>query len=279
MLALCLGLTFGPRDGWREGSTVGLLAAAPAFLALFIWRQATARAPMLQLALFRNRTFSSASAAALFSFTGQFPVFLLLPFYLQGVLGYSEEATGLTILTVPLLTALLAPSMGKLSDRVGTRWLTVVGMLIRGTCYGFLMLLGAQASQLQVVASLVGLALGNAAFGPANQSALMGSVPTLHRGLASGMASAMRSLGMVIGAAAGTAIASARAIAVHGVAGEAVLSASEHPEAFVQGYHASLIFSICCALTAAAIAGVRPTAPAPEPAAGSEPPVRPPQQL
>lgn len=260
MLALCLGLTLGPRHGWRAAETVALLTAAPLLLAFFLVRQATARAPMLQLSLFRDRTFSSASAAALISFTGQFPVFLLLPFYLEGVLGYSEEATGLTILVVPLLTALLAPSMGKLSDRVGTRWPTVVGMLIRGTCYAFLMLLGVRTGRLQIIAPLTFLALGNAAFGPANQSALMGSVPPQDRGLASGMASAMRSLGMVIGAAAGTAIAGARAVALHGGdAGGSVLDPAAHPEAFVQGFHACLIFSICCALSAALISAVRPT--------------------
>jgi EmrB/QacA subfamily drug resistance transporter len=274
MLALCLGLTFGPREGWRAGPTVALLTAAPLLLALFLWRQATAPAPMLHLALFRDRTFSSASAAALISFTGQFPVFLFLPFYLEGVLRYSEQATGMTILTVPLLTAILAPSMGRLSDRVGTRWPSVVGMLIRGACYALLMLLGVRASRLEVIAPLAALALGNAAFGPANQSALMGSVPAVHRGLASGMASAMRSLGMVIGAAAGTAIASARAIAVHG-GGDMVLSASEHPEAFVHGLHASLVFSICCALAAALVASVRPTVTPSTPAPATDTPVDP----
>jgi EmrB/QacA subfamily drug resistance transporter len=259
MLTLCLGLTLGPRNGWQEGGTIALLTAAPLFLVMFLVRQATARSPMLQLSLFRDRTFSSASAAALASFTGQFPVFLLLPFYLEGVLGYSEEATGLTILVVPLLTAILAPSMGRLSDRVGTRWPTVVGMLVRGTCYAFLMLLGVGASRTQILAPLAFLALGNAAFGPANQSALMGSVAPADRGLASGMASAMRSLGMVIGAAAGTAIAGARAVAARGGAGNAVLDAAARPEAFVQGYHASLVFSVCCAFTAAMISAVRPT--------------------
>ncbi len=278
MVTLCLGLTLGPREGWREGPTVALLTAAPLLLALFIWRQATARAPMLQLALFRDRTFSSAAAAALISFTGQFPVFLFLPFYLEGVLGYSEQATGLTILIVPLLTAVLAPSMGRLSDRIGTRWPTVAGMLIRGVCYGFLMLLGSQVSRVEIIAPLAVLAFGNAAFGPANQSALMGSVPPAHRGIASGMGSAMRSLGMVLGAATGTAIASARAVAVHG-SGEMVLSASEHPEAFVQGFHASLVFSVCCALTAAVVAGVRPATIAPQPAGTPDGPVGPAQQV
>ena len=258
MVALCLGLTFGPTRGWRETQTIALLAVAPFLLATFLLRQATTAQPMLSLAIFRNRTFSSAAGAALISFTGQFPVFLLLPFYLQGVLGYSEKATGLTIFVVPLTTALLAFPAGKLSDRVGSRWPTVAAMAIRGSCYGLMLLFGSQMASWQILLPLFLLAFGNAAFGPANNSALMGSVPAEHRGVAASIASAMRSLGMVIGAASGTAIAAAKAVAVQGDRANAVFNAAQNPEGFVQGFHASLIFSICCAALAALAAAARP---------------------
>ncbi|MGQ9732465.1 MAG: MFS transporter [Candidatus Zipacnadales bacterium] len=270
MVALCLGLTFGPRDGWSTPPTLVLIGSAPVLLGLFIWRQATAANPMLKLSLFANRTFSSASAAALLSFTGQFPVFLFLPFYLQGVLGYSEQETGLTIFVVPLLSALMTPWTGRLSDVVGTRVPTVLGMLIGASGYGALMTLGLSASKVHILVPLVALAFGNAAFGPANQSALMGAVPSAHRGVASSIASAMRSLGMVIGAASGTAIAAARAVSVNSIHGNAILDAMQNPVAFVQGYHASLAFSMVCALGAMVVAGVRPKL-AVEPTTDSEP--------
>ncbi len=258
MVALCLALTFGPRQGWREPVVVSLLTAAPLLLGVFLWRQATAREPMLRLALFRNATFSSASASALLSFTGQFPIFLLLPFYLQGVLGYSETRTGLTIFTVPLLAAVLAPAAGRLSDRVGTLWPTVTGMALRAGGYALIMTLGLHAAHLRILLPLALMGLGNAAFGPANQSALMGAVPPQNRGIASGIASAMRSLGMVIGAAAATAIATARALVVGRGSGTAVLDAMADPAAFVAGFHASLVFSLACAIAATIAAGARP---------------------
>ncbi|MBM3500016.1 MAG: MFS transporter, partial [Armatimonadetes bacterium] len=142
MIALCLGLTFGPKQGWGRPMVAGLLVASPVLLAGFLWRQATARRPMLDLGLFRNATFSSASAASLLSFTGQFPIFLFLPFYLQNVAGYSETHTGLTIFIVPLLTAVLAPSSGHLSDRWGTLWPSVAGMVLRAASCGALLMLG-----------------------------------------------------------------------------------------------------------------------------------------
>ena len=255
MVALCLGLTFGPKQGWHEPWIVSLLGSSPVLLAAFLWRQATARDPMLPLPLFRNATFSSASASSLLSFTGQFPIFLFLPFYLQNVLGYSETRTGLTIFTVPLLTAVLAPPSGHLSDRWGTLWPTVVGLLLRGASCALFLTVGLHASHLSVLVPLVLMGLGNAAFGPANQSALMGAVPAENRGIASGVANAVRSLGMVIGAAAATAIAAARAAATGGGAG---LDAAVAPAAFVAGFHASQVFSLLCNVAAAVAAGLRP---------------------
>jgi len=250
MVALCLGLTFGPKQGWGEPWIVALLGVSPLLLAAFLWRQRTARQPMLRLGLFRDPTFSSASAASLLSFTGQFPIFLFLPFYLQSVLGYSETHTGLTIFVVPLLTAVLSPGCGHMSDRWGTLWPSVVGLLLRGASCGVFLTFGLHATRLQLLVPLVLMGLGNAAFGPANQSALMGSAPAENRGLASGIASAMRSLGMVIGAAAATAIAVARA--------GAGLDAAADPSAFVAGFHASLIFSLLCTGAAIVAAGLRP---------------------
>jgi EmrB/QacA subfamily drug resistance transporter len=258
MVALCLGLTLGPRAGWGRPGVVALLAASPVLLGAFIFRQATAKSPMLRLSLFHNATFSSASASSLLNFIGQFPVILFLPFYLQGVRGYSTTATGLTIFTIPLLTAVLAPLTGRLSDRIGTLWPTVTGMALAAASYAVLMTLGVHASHLHIVVPLAMMGLGNASFGPANQSALMGSVPPENRGIASGMANAMRSLGMVIGAAAGTAIAAARALATGQVAGDQALDAAANPAAFVHGFHAALILSIACAIAAAIAAATRP---------------------
>ena len=213
---------------------------------------------ILQLKLFLNRTFTSAAAAALISFAGQFPVLLLLPFYLQGVLGYSEMSTGLTILVLPAVTAVFAPLSGKLSDRIGTRWPTTVAMAIRAGCYVLLLRLGPHSSHWDVIIPLAVLALGSAAFGPANNSAIMGAVPPANRGIAGSMASAMRSLGMVIGAAVGTAIAAAKAGGVGGGSKVAVLDALERPEAFIEGFHAAIVFSICCAVLAGVAAVARP---------------------
>jgi len=258
VLALCLALTIGPEQGWLSGGTLGLFAASLGLLVLFLWRQATVREPLLHLALFRNGTFSASSAASLVSFAGQAPVLILLPFYLEGVLSYSEQATGLTIFTVPLLTALMSPAMGRLSDRAGTRWPTVVAMVVRAASFAAMLTLGLHSHYLHIVFALAIMAVGNACFGPANNSALMGSVPSAHRGIAASMAGEMRSVGMVVGTAAGTAIAAAYAYAAQGPSGTTRLDAAAHPAAFVHGLHACLVFAVVCSILAAVISGARP---------------------
>jgi EmrB/QacA subfamily drug resistance transporter len=258
MVALCLGLTFGQRNGWAAPATLGLLGACPLLGALFLWRQRTAARPLVDLGLFANATFSSAAASSLLSFIGQFPLFLFLPFYLEGVLGYSQKATGMTIFLVPLLSAALAPVTGRLSDRVGTLWPTVAAQALRVAGYGIILTFGLHVAHGWVLAALALMGLGNAAFGPANQSALMGAAPPAHRGLASGLASLVRSLGMVIGAAVATAVAGSQAAAAH-AGGGAALDAARNPAAFVHGFHAAMLLSLLATLAAGIAAACRPS--------------------
>ena len=79
---------------------------------------------MLNLALFRNSTFSGANVSMLLVALAMFGVFFYVSLYVQQILGYSPVEAGASFLPATVLIAVLSPNVGRLVDRVGSRWLT-----------------------------------------------------------------------------------------------------------------------------------------------------------
>ena len=86
---------------------------------------------MLDLSLFRNRTFAGANTAMLLVALAMFGVFFFVSLFIQNVLGYSPTRRARPFLPMTVLIILIAPIAGKLSDRVGSRWLMGGGMTPR----------------------------------------------------------------------------------------------------------------------------------------------------
>ena len=87
---------------------------------------------MLDLSLFRNPTFAGANAVMLLVSLAMFGVFFFISLYMQNVLGYSATQAGATFLPMTVLIVLVAPVAGRITDRVGSRWLVGAGMTIVG---------------------------------------------------------------------------------------------------------------------------------------------------
>ena len=99
----------------------------------------------------------------------------------------------------PLIMAIAAPISGSLSDRIGPRILSTLGMLTLGAGILLLSRLNAESSSLQVVSGLAVAGLGTGVFISPNSSALMGAAPRNRQGIASGVLASARNVGMVIG--------------------------------------------------------------------------------
>ena len=85
---------------------------------------------MLDLSLFRNPTFAGANAAMALVGLAMFGVFFYNSLFIQNILGYSAIETGATFLPMTVLIILVAPFAGRLSDRIGPRWLMGAGMTL-----------------------------------------------------------------------------------------------------------------------------------------------------
>ena len=101
-------------------------------LALFLLIEHRRRAPMLDLSLFRNRTFTGANIVALIVTLAMFGVFFFMSLFVQRILGYSPVQAGAIFLPMTVLIIFIAPVAGKLSDRIGSRWLMAGGLTLVG---------------------------------------------------------------------------------------------------------------------------------------------------
>ena len=103
-----LALSKGGLTGWDDWLVIGGLAAAAILLPLFVVIERHARAPMLDLDLFRDRLFAAASAAAFLNGLSRFALMFLFVFYFQGPQGQSPIMAGLEL--APLAIGMLVAS-------------------------------------------------------------------------------------------------------------------------------------------------------------------------
>jgi MFS family permease len=206
LASFAAALTFGHGRGWTSPVILGGFALSAALLPSFVRHEARHPAPIVELSLFRNRVFVSAFGSLVLSFLALFAIAVLTPFYLEQVRGLSAAASGVRMLAYPLAIAVFAPLAGALSDKIGSRVLAPLGLLVAACA---LVLLGSVSAttpllQLQAYLSLGGF--GQALFQPANNSALLGAAPPERQGVAGGLLATGRVLGQSLSVAVAGAV-------------------------------------------------------------------------
>ncbi len=157
--------------------------------------------PMVNLSLFKNRTFSLGTAAALLNFASQYILVFLTPFYLQRVIHLPPGRIGLLMTAFPLTVMAVAPFSGALSDRLGTRGPAVAGAVFCAAALVTMAFVPVAAPALALVWRLSFFGLGTGMFQSPNNSAVMGSAPRPYLGIASGILGTARNTGMALGIA------------------------------------------------------------------------------
>lgn len=194
----CLGMTLGQRTGFGHGTTMCLLGLSLAGLILFILVERRTEQPMLDLSLFRDMLFSLnllMSVIVFVSLSGGF----IVPFFLQMAQGRSPRDMGLLMMVVPLCMGLFAMVSGTLSDKLGSRGLSLLGLFILAV--GFLLMTGLSLDtpwwEFALRYAPVGIGIG--LFQAPNNSAIMGAVPRARLGVASGLLNYARVFGQSTG--------------------------------------------------------------------------------
>lgn len=254
-VALALAaLTFGGTWGWASPPLLVVVGLAGAGLAAFLAVERRAASPLVDMALFRDRTFSLGIVAGLLSYAVLFGCLFLVPFYLERVLGHTAAETGLLLAPIPIALGVLAPLAGALTDRVGPRLPTVVGMSLAAAA--LLLLAATPTRHLALTIPLLALlGVGLGLFTPPNNSAIMASAPPDRLGVAGGVLNMTRSLGTSLGVAAtGAVLTLLLAARVGSPVGPTHVQA---PETLRPAFHETLVFLGLLAALAAVISGAR----------------------
>jgi MFS family permease len=192
-----------PQAGWGSAEVLTALAAGIVFVAAFLaWERRGARYPMLPLAHFRNRGFTTANAAAFLLFGSLLGALFMITQLFQTGLGYSPLQAGTRILVWNAMPLLIAPVAGALADRFGTRPFMFTGLLLQGTGLALLAWQvepGVEYGQL--VFPLIIAGIGISMVFPSVANAVTSSVPLSEAGVAAGANNALRELGGVFGVA------------------------------------------------------------------------------
>ncbi len=162
------GLIYGlSRIGAESGTSAApmwiALGTGAVALAVFILRQLKLQKSdraLLDLRTFRSPTFAVATSLMVISMASLFGTIILLPIYLQQVLGLEPVQVGLLLLPGGLVMGLMAPFVGRLYDRIGPRPLVIPGTVVLSSVLWFLSTVTESTDPLAVLGAHLVLSLG-----------------------------------------------------------------------------------------------------------------------
>ena len=201
MVALVWWIIGIPAHGvFGGGPAISLAVAVLALSGFVVWEHVTP-APMVPLALFKQRNFTGGSVSLALLEVGNGGLLLVLTQYLQFVLGYSPVKAGLSF--VPLAVTALAGNVAgaKLIARTGHRVPVLAGMLVMAASFGLLTTVSASTGFAVPAVALGLLGLGAGLAMPAAVSALMGTIPPEQAGVGSALNDTIGQAGSALGVA------------------------------------------------------------------------------
>ncbi len=246
LVAYALGMTMGQRTGFSTPFVLGLLSASVAGLLLFVYWEARVSQPMIDLSIFRDSLFSLNLLMGFLTFVMNGGI-LVLPFFLELVMGFSTEKAGLFMMVVPVCMGLVSPWAGNLSDRHGSRLISLLGLIVLVCGCLAVGTLHAGVSSLGYILRIVPVGIGMGLFQAPNNSAVMGRAPKNRLGVASGLLSLSRTLGNSTGLPLMGALFTAHVAALGALPSGITLTALP-PEAIAAGvagaYRTAAIFGL-----------------------------------
>ena len=250
LFALTYGLIEANNYGWGSARIVGSFVVAAVALVVFVQLERHRRAPMLDLTLFRNRTYVGANLAMLLVALAMFGVFFFVSLYMQNVLGFSAVQAGAAFLPMTVLIIVIAPLSGRLSDRWGSRWLMAGGMVLLAIQLTYFSQLPTDATFWRLLPALVIGGFGMSMTMTPSSAAAMRAVPVEKAGVGSAVLNACRQVGGSTG------------IALMGAIMASQLATPPTTESFMRGFERALLVAAAIALVGAAVAAwlVRPHA-------------------
>lgn len=220
-IAIAIGLLVaslieGPARGWSDPIVLIALIAAAFAAALFIVIEHRVNHPLLDLGLFANRAFGSATLTIVLQFLVTFGAFLLLVQYLQLILGYSALGAAIAIAPISIPLVGISLSANSITPRVGLRAMNASGLLIIAASLYLISLLQSTSGYLDFfwIMMLMGAGIGMCT-APSTEAIVI-NTPSNKQGVAAAVNDAAREIGAATGIAiAGSVLAAGYTNRIH----------------------------------------------------------------
>ncbi len=209
LLAICYGLVEGQRYDWGTVTSfisIPLIIAAGVVLLgvfLLVQKMRQDREPLVPFALFRSRNFTLMNWVSGTLSIGMLGIFLPFTIYLQSALGFSALKAGLTMAPSSVVMIILAPGLGRLTDKIGGKYILLTGLALFAAGMGWAVLIATPHSAwYDFLAPMIVAGLGMGGTFPPMTTTAMSEVDPRMAGAASGVLNTTRQVGSVIGTAA-----------------------------------------------------------------------------
>lgn len=194
-----VALNRGPEWGWSSPGVIGCFVASPIFLAATVWVERRAPHPLVPLEYFRRRNFVAPIAAFTFANFAYMGGFIVTPYLLGQLLGYSTGSGSLLSIPRPLVFAIAGPIAGYLTARVGERTMGAFGMASITASMVALATVGAGSGPWVVMGALALSGIGMGSASPALAAAIANAVDDGDLGVAGAFQQMMSQVGVVAG--------------------------------------------------------------------------------
>nr|WP_239522713.1 MFS transporter [Geodermatophilus sabuli] len=213
------GLVRAAADGWTGAPVWGALAGGAVVLAGWVAVERRRREPMLDVALFANRSFTGIMLGALLLNGAAFSSSLFISLWLQSVLGLSPLQGGLVFIPLSLLSFAVAAGAGRYLQTLPPRFVLAGGLGLVGVGSLLMAFVDGSSGWVVLVPGLTVLGIGVGAANPTLAASALATVPRERSGMASGAVNTARQLGFALGVAVLGSVFTARVASVLADAG------------------------------------------------------------
>jgi EmrB/QacA subfamily drug resistance transporter len=215
IFCVVLGMSQINRFGFGSLQVGLLIGLGLLSLLVFILIERRVEEPIVDITLFKNRVFSSATWSLFLTFVAVPGYILIMPFYLMHGVGLTASAAGLLMAVNAMTTIVVGPISGSLSDRFGPVRFSTIGAAATAAAFYLMRGFDLETQITTIIPILILLGVGVGCFQPSNNSIIMGAVTREHLGTASALIATQRQVGLSLGMALAGSLFTARRAVYH----------------------------------------------------------------
>lgn len=238
IFGLVYGVTEAPAEGLSDPLVAASLLGGLVSIAAFVFWEIKAKAPMLDMNMFKNRAFSVSSLTLTLVFLAMAGVFFSMSQLMQLVLGYSPLESSLRMIPLMLPMMVISPFVPNVVKKFGARITISVGLTLTAAAFLAMAAWTKDMTYWHLFGTMIVMMLGITFAMTPGTNILMASVPRNRSGMGSAMNDTTRELGGALGVAVLGAILSAR------YESEMAETASQFGDQVRQGLESSLAVAL-----------------------------------